>query len=77
MNVEVLVWDPIRGYLARSNDWTRANTVPLSASEAIAMRDDLATHVDTYRGQGLAIHAVRISIRGQVHRGSAPGHRHT
>lgn len=64
MNVEVLVWDPIRGYLARSTDWTRANKAPLTASEAIAMRDDLAAHVDDYRGQGLSIHAVRITIRG-------------
>lgn len=62
MDIEVLVWDPIRGYLARPDrDWTQANAKPLSEPEALAMRDELALLVDSYRGQGLAIHGVRVS----------------
>lgn len=60
MNVEVLVWDPIRGYLGRDDrDWTQANRLPLTEEEADRMVSELQPCVDDYRGQGLTLHGVR------------------
>lgn len=62
MNVKVLVWDPITGRLANPDrDWTRANREPLTEAEAQAMKAELEPLVDTYRGQGMTIHGVRVT----------------
>lgn len=63
MNVEVLVWCPTTGRLGRPDrDWTRANCRPLSPDEAEEVAAMLRPMVDDYRGQGMTIHGVRVTL---------------
>jgi hypothetical protein len=59
MRFDVLVrhWNPILGKFGKVEE--RANTEPLTETEADAMVSLLAPCVDHYHGQGQTLHSVR------------------